>query len=71
VSARIFSDNTGSFFELPMLISPNGPIKLLSEFQLLHQAKSNSWHVKLHLAVRLLLTYKPRRAGCLESKWTK
>ncbi len=57
VSARIFADNTGSSFELPVLVSPNGPIEVLLQYQLLHQSKSNSWHVKLHLAVRLLLIY--------------
>jgi hypothetical protein len=57
VKALIYGDNSGGRIELPILVSYDGPVKPLLQYQLLHQSNSHSWHVKLHQAVRLLLLY--------------
>ena len=57
VKALVYGDNSGRRIELPILVSYDGPVKPLLQYQLLHQSNSHSWHVKLHQAVRLLLLY--------------
>ena len=57
VKALIYGDNSGRRIELPILVSYDGPVKPLLQYQLLHQSNSHSWHVKLQQAVRLLLLY--------------
>lgn len=57
VSASIYIDRTGSSIGLPILVSAEGPVMPLLRYQILNHANSNSWHVKLLQAVRLLLLY--------------
>lgn len=56
-------DNTGSSIELPVLITPKGPVERLLRYQILFHHKSASWQRKLCCAVRLLLEYAVANTG--------
>jgi hypothetical protein len=64
VKASIYEDNSGRKIDLPILVSCDGPVKPLLQYQLLHRSKSLSWHAKLHQAVRSLLLYAAANRDC-------
>lgn len=63
VRARLYSDNTGSYVELPVLLSKEGLIISMIEYQSLFCGKSLSWQRNLCNAVRLLLEFASANRG--------
>jgi hypothetical protein len=63
INSKVVTDNTGAFYDLPVLFSEAGAVIPLLRYQLLYSANSYSWHRKLLFAVMLLLEYASANIG--------
>lgn len=54
---RVYNDNSGSFYEIPVLHTTEGYVDRLIDYTIEHRAKSTAWKRKLVFAVQLLLEY--------------
>ncbi|MDH6182648.1 gamma-mobile-trio recombinase GmtY [Polaromonas sp. CG_23.6] len=68
VRAKIFTDNTGVSREMPVLLTPNGPLLPLIEY-CLSKNRSLSWINKLLRAVALFLDYLEANSDQPEQEW--
>lgn len=67
VRAKIHTDNSGCLAEIPVIITPSGPLNPPVEYLLERcQARSFSWMQKLIQAVGLLLDYMASNHGNFE-----
>lgn len=57
VTARIFTDNTGAYSEIPVILTSTGPLEPLVDYCVSRHDRSLSWMRKLVSAVGLLLDY--------------
>lgn len=56
-TARILTDNTGAFSEIPVILTPAGPLQPLVDYCVSRHDRSLSWMRKLVSAVGLFLDY--------------
>jgi site-specific recombinase XerD len=68
VTGKVVRDNTGASVEIPVLISPVGPIRPLIDY-CLSRKRSLSWQEKLVRAVKLFLEYLQANATNREEDW--
>ncbi|TCT07016.1 phage integrase family protein [Paralcaligenes ureilyticus] len=58
VKARVYTDETGVFYEIPVLLTPNGSLGSLVDYFVAHwDIRSPQWMIKVVQAVRLFLEY--------------
>lgn len=58
VRGRVYTDETGVFYEIPVLLTPNGPLDSLVDYLVAHwDIRSPQWMLKVVQAVRLFLEY--------------
>jgi hypothetical protein len=57
IPARIYSDNTGAYSEIPVILTPVGPLEPLVDYCLARYDRSLSWMRKLVSAVGVFLDY--------------
>ncbi|WNO03170.1 gamma-mobile-trio recombinase GmtY [Rhodoferax mekongensis] len=58
VVARVYTDETGISYEMPVLLTPQGPVHVLLDYLLEHwDTRSPSWMLKVTSSVRLFLDY--------------
>lgn len=68
VNGRVVTDNTGAMSVMPVLLSPEGPIRPLIDYCLTVR-RSISWQEKLVRATKLFLEYLERNALAGEAEW--
>lgn len=67
MKAQIYTDNTGVFAELPIIVTDEGPLEPLVDFYLdNYHVKSFSWMQKTNQAVGLLLDYMAANHKCFD-----
>lgn len=54
---QVYNDNSGSFYEVPVLHTESGHFDSLLDYCIEHRAMSTAWKSKLVFDVQLLLTY--------------
>jgi integrase len=54
---RVYNDNSGSFYEVPVVHTDDGYLDRLIDYVIENRAKSTTWKRKLAFAVQLLLEY--------------
>jgi hypothetical protein len=58
VTARVYTDESGIFYEMPVLLTPNGPVQVLLDYLIEHwDTRSPDWMLKVTASVRLFLEY--------------
>lgn len=68
VSGKVFSDNTGSSVQMPILLTNNGPVRPLIDY-CLSMRRSLAWHEKLLRAAKLFFEYLEVSAIQGEEEW--
>jgi len=68
VSGKVYSDNTGTSIQLPVLMTPQGPVRPLIDY-CLSLRRSLSWQEKLVRGVKLFLEYLEVNAAQGEEEW--
>lgn len=64
VRARVYTDETGLYFEIPVLLTAAGPVTVLVDYFLDHwDTRSSEWMVKVASSVRLFLDYLDAHPG--------
>lgn len=54
---KVYNDNSGSYYEVPVLHTETGHFDSLLDYCIEHRSKSSTWKRKLAFDVQLLLTY--------------
>lgn len=58
VKAKVFTDESGIFYEMPVLLSKQGPVEMLLDYLIAHwDIRSPDWMLKVTTSVRLFLEY--------------
>lgn len=58
IKAHVYTDETGVFYEIPVLLDPNGPVDCLIDYLVAHWGiRSPQWMLKVVYATRLFLEY--------------
>jgi hypothetical protein len=58
VAGRVFTDESGIYYEVPVLLTAQGPVDVLLDYLIEHwDARSPDWMVKVTASVRLFLAY--------------
>ena len=57
LTASVVSDDTGMAYDMPVLITPNGHVRSLTDYLLLNFSLSASWKNKVASSVKLILEY--------------
>jgi hypothetical protein len=58
VTAKVFVDESNVAFEIPVLLTPEGPIEILVDYFVAHwDSRSTGWMTKVAASVKLLLEY--------------
>lgn len=68
VTSKVVTDNTGASISIPILMTPEGPIRSLIDYAL-SVRRSLSWQEKLLRAVKLFLEYLVANTDTPEEKW--
>ena len=68
VNGKVISDSTGASMAMPVLISPDGPVRPLIDY-CLSMRRSLSWQEKLLRAAKLFLEYLEANAIQGEEEW--
>lgn len=64
VTAKVYTDETGIFYEVPVLLTPGGPVEVLLDYLVEHwDTRSPPWMVKVTSSVRLFLEYLDAHPG--------
>lgn len=67
VRGRVYTDETGVFYEIPVLLTPNGPLESLVDYFVSHwDIRSPQWMLKVVQAVRLFLEYLDSNPNCTD-----
>lgn len=57
LARRVYNDNSGSFYEIPVLHTDDGYLDQLIDYVIEHRRMSTTWKRKLVFAIQLLLEY--------------
>ena len=58
VTAKVYTDESGIFYEMPVLLTADGPLDVLLDYLVEHwDSRSPSWMVKVTSSVRIFLEY--------------
>lgn len=58
VTGKVYTDNSGIFYEVPVLLTIEGPLDVLLDYLVEHwDSRSPAWMVKVTASVRLFLEY--------------
>ena len=68
VSGKVYSDNTGTSLQIPVLMTPQGPVRPLIDY-CLSLRRSLAWQEKLVRGVKLFLEYLEVNAVQGEEEW--
>ena len=68
VSGKVYSDNTGTSVQIPVLMTPQGPVRPLIDY-CLSLRRSLAWQEKLVRGVKLFLEYLEVNAVQGEEEW--
>lgn len=64
VVARVFTDESGIYYEMPVLLTADGPVDVLLDYLLEHwDTRSPDWMLKVTASVRLFLEYLDAHAN--------
>ncbi|MDF1484116.1 MAG: site-specific integrase [Alcaligenaceae bacterium] len=69
VTGRVFTDETGIHYEVPVLLTPEGPVDILIDYLIDHwDGRSPQWMVKVTASVRLFLEYLEAHSTYLDEQ---
>lgn len=71
VRGRVYTDETGVFYEIPVLLTPNGPLESLANYLVANwDIRSPQWMLKVVQSVRFFLEYLDANPNAIDGRET-
>lgn len=71
VRGRVYTDETGVFYEIPVLLTPNGPLESLADYLVANwDIRSPQWMLKVVQSVRFFLEYLDANPNAIDGRET-